>query len=340
MAIMRTRMQWGMFIALFILLALLPLIVPLRLGELSLGLPFFIFIGISIITLHGLNIVTGYCGQISLGQAAFMAVGAFASANLVVRVGLPFLIALPLAGLMAALIGIIFGAPSLRIKGFYLALSTLAAHFIIVFVIVRLPQIGGTLGQPVPPASIAGFEFGTDFRYYYLVLAITALMTFLAKNIARTRAGRAFVAIRDNDLAAEVMGINVFAYKVLAFGISAFYGGIAGALTAFYIGFTSIESFQLLDAIWYLGMLVVGGMGSVMGAIFGAILFRLIDELSIFIGPALHTTFPFLPPEAASGLAMMLWALTIILFLILEPRGINHRWEIFKAYYRLHPYSH
>lgn len=187
--------------------------------------------------------------------------------------------------------------------------------------------------------SIGGFVFNTVQRYFYLVAFITAIMTYFAKNITRTRMGRAFIAIRDNDLAAEVMGINIFLYKVIAFGISGFYAGISGALLAHFMGMAHTQYFRLLCAVWYLGMLVVGGMGSTMGVFFGAFFFRAIDEIMLLAGPGMHKIFPFLPPEAASGMAVILWALLVIIFLF-EPRGINHRWEIFKASYRLHPYSY
>lgn len=334
MAIVRTRLQWVLFVLFFVLLAAMPFILPSRF------MVSLILIGIAIVALHGLNLVTGYAGQISLGHAAFMAVGAFSSAYFVVKLHWPFWIALPLAGVVAAVVGMIFGVPSLRIKGFYLALATLAAHFIIIFAINRLPQIGGAHGQLVPRPAFGPLVVDSDAKYYYLVMAVAAIMTFLAKNLVRTNVGRALVAVRDSDIAAEVMGVDVFRYKVLAFGISAFYAGIAGSLLAFYMGMAHTQYHQLNDAIWYLGMLVVGGMGSTMAPIFGAIFFQVIQELVTFLGPAIHNVFPFVVPEVSSGLSVVVWALIVLLFLIFEPRGFSHRWDIFKAYYRLHPYSY
>ena len=334
MAIVRTRLQWLLFIALFALIAVIPLVIPSR------WVVFFILIGINVTTLHGLNILTGYSGQVSLGHAAFMAVGAFASAALVVQLHLPFWLALPVGGLVAAIVGMIFGVPALRIKGFYLVLATLAAHFIVIFVINRSPQIGGALGQLVPRPTFGPLVIDSDERYYYLVMAVAAIMTFLAKNLVRTNVGRALVAIRDSDIAAEVMGVNVFRYKVLAFGISAFYAGVAGTLLTFYMGMAHTQYHSLDDAIWYVGMLVVGGMGSMVGPIFGAIFFQVIQEVLTFAGPAIHSAFPFLAAEISSSLSVLVWALLIILFLIFEPRGVSHRWEIFKSYYRLHPYAY
>ncbi|TAK36923.1 MAG: branched-chain amino acid ABC transporter permease [Chloroflexota bacterium] len=334
MAIVRTRLQWVLFVLFFVLLAVLPVILPSRF------MVSLILIGISIVALHGLNLVTGYAGQISLGHAAFMAVGAFSSAYFVVQLHWPFWVALPLAGVVAAVVGMIFGVPSLRIKGFYLALATLAAHFVIIFVINRLPQIGGALGQLVPRPAFGGLVINDDVKYYYMVVSVAVIMTFFAKNLVRTNIGRALVAVRDSDLAAEVMGVDVFRYKVLAFGLSAFYAGIAGALLAFYMGMANTQYHQLNDAIWYLGMLVVGGLGTTMGPIFGAIFFQIIQEFVTFLGPAIHSSFPFVVPEVSSGLSLIVWALIVLLFLIFEPRGFSHRWEIFKAYYRLHPYAY
>ncbi|MBI4284175.1 MAG: branched-chain amino acid ABC transporter permease [Chloroflexi bacterium] len=340
MAIVRTRLQWGMLIGFFVFLVLLPLITPIKLGKLQFGLFFFIFTGTNIITLHGLNIVMGFAGQLSLGQSAFMAVGAFAVSNLVVKLDIPFIVALPLGGLIAAFVGMIFGTPCLRIKGLYLLMATVAAHFIIAFTIIRLPAIGGTLGLMVPPPSIFGFELNTDVRYYYMVMMVTIIMTILAINLARGSVGRAFMAIRDDEVAARVMGINTFVYKALAFGISAFFAGIAGALVAFYLGMATVDHFTLVHAIWLMGMLAVGGMASTMGVIFGAIFFNIIDTVTTVVGPMIQSALPFLGHEHVAGIAMALWALVIIIFLIFEPRGINHRWEILRASYRLHPFSY
>jgi len=339
MAIVRTRTQWGLLLALLAFAVLLPFVLPGQYFEMV------IIMFVTIIAMLGLNIVTGLAGQISLGQSAFMAVGAVFAGAFAVAYHLPFLAALLGGAVVAAIFGIIFGAPSLRIKGFYLALATLAAHFIILFLIHRnffvgLP-LGGQLGQLVPRPSIGGFVFNTGFRYYFLAMGITVILVFVHKNLMRTRVGRAFVAIRDNDLAAEVMGINVFRYKVLAFALSAFYAGIAGCLFSFRIGFVSTESYMIMNSIWYLGFLVVGGLGTTLGPILGAVFFRGLDEvMNIYMAPWLSGVLTFLPPEAGNGLAWVFYGLVIIVFLIYEPRGMTHRWDIFKAYYRLHPYAY
>jgi branched-chain amino acid transport system permease protein len=297
--------------------------------------------GIFVIAFHGLNIITGYAGQISVGHAAFMGVGAYASAILMAKVHLPFLLALLLAGVVAAVVGAVCGAPSVRIKGFYLALSTLAAHFIIIYVINNWKSLtGGPYGMTVPSASIAGVALKSTESYYYLVMVITVVMTFLAVNITRTKAGRAFIAIRDNDIAAEVMGINIFRYKLLAFAIGNFYAGIAGALMGHQWRFVNTDFFPLMDAIWYLGMLVVGGLGSNLGPIFGAFVFRGLGYVVDSYFPVLAEIIPGGRAEQFATLGLLAYAVVIILFLMFEPRGLAHRWHIFKAKYRLFPFSY
>lgn len=334
MAIVRTRLQWGLLITLFLLLGVFPMFASPYL------LNFVILVAITIITVEGLNILTGYAGQISLGHAAFMAVGAYTSAIATQRLGIPFIIALPLAGIVTGIIGLIFGLPALRVKGFYLALSTLGAQFIIIYVIEHVAITGGTDGMHCPPASIGPIVFDTRPSFYYLAITITILMTFFAKNIARTRVGRAFVAIRDNDLAAEVMGIDVFYYKLLAFIIGCFFAGVAGSLWAHYFTAIHTEQFPMMNSIWYLGMLVIGGMGSAVGPIFGVFFFRGLEELITIGAPVLANTFPMVGVNIFAALGSIVFGLVLMLFLIFEPRGLSHRWEVFKNYYRLWPFPY
>jgi branched-chain amino acid transport system permease protein len=192
----------------------------------------------------------------------------------------------------------------------------------------------------VPRPEIGGFVFKSKASYFYLVMIIACLVTFLTKNLVRTRAGRAFIAIRDNDLAAEVMGINLWAYKLLAFFIGCVFAGVAGSLLVHYIAFASVDQFPFMNSVWYLGMLIVGGMGSTAGAIFGAVSLKLLDELVTIAGPALAAAFPAIAAQAAASLSLIMRGLVIILFLIFEPRGLYHWWERIKAYYRLWPFSY
>jgi len=333
MAIVRTRAQW---IILAIFLAFL-IAFPYFGGIRWIGV--FSLMGITLIAVLGLHITTGLCGQINLGQAAFMAVGAYTSTVLTSKLGVPFLVALPLAGIMGGMVGLVFGAPSLRIKGFYLAMSTLAAQFIIIWAVTK---IFGSAAMSVPYASIGGFIFDTDTKIYYLIIALTLMAGVAALNLARTRAGRAFTAVRDNDLAAEVMGINLFYYKLLAFFIGCSYAGIAGSLWAHCYSF-SIQplQFTLRDSVWYLGMIVIGGVGSTSGAVLGTVSIRLLDKVfAPYISPLLAAAFPFLRSNVTYAAGAILFALVIIVFLIKQPRGLAHWWQIIKAYYRLWPYTY
>jgi branched-chain amino acid transport system permease protein len=332
MAVFRTRWHWGMLFAFLIFLSTCPLFFSDRI------LTIMTMIGIAIISVHGLNILTGYCGQISIGHVGFMAVGAYASAILTAKLGWSFWAALPCAALAAGTAGLIFGLPSLKIKGFYLIMATIAAHFIIVWLILQLYHVtGGPDGLAVPKPKIGSIVLKSKVSYFYLVMAIACLGTLLAKNIVRTRAGRAFVAIRDNDLAAEVMGISLWSYKLQAFFIGCVYAGVAGALLVHYYGFASVDQFPFMDSVWYLGMLIVGGMGSIPGAIFGAVSLRILDELVTIFGPILSKA---VAAQAAAALALITRGLVIIIFLIFEPRGLAHRWGMIKAYFRLWPFSH
>ena len=335
MAILRTKTHWVLLIGFLVLL----FAAPRYLGNYWLGVANLI--GITLIAATGLNILVGYCGQLSIGHAGFIAVGAYTAAVLTNRLELPFLVGLICAGFTAGLIGLIFGIPSVRVKGFYLAITTIAAQFIIIWVINHWSAVtGGFIGIKVPYASIGGFVFQSEASQFYLIMSIAILATFFAKNLVRTRVGRAFIAIRDNDLAAQVMGINLFYYKLLAFFIGCFLAGIAGSLLAHWIGFMNAEQFSLTESILYIGMIIIGGLGTTLGPILGVVFIRLLQQvLTVEVVPFLESTVA-LPAGFATGIAPMLFGLTIVLFLILEPRGLAHRWALFKSAYRLWPFSY
>jgi branched-chain amino acid transport system permease protein len=239
------------------------------------------------------------------------------------------------------MVGILFGLPSLKVKGFYLIMTTLAAQFIIIWIIIQLRSLtGGVDGLAAIKPKIAGVALTSKQTWFYLVMIFACMATFFAKNLARSRVGRVFVAIRDNDLAAEIIGCNLFYYKLEAFFIGCMFAGFAGSLLVHYVGFASPEQFTLMDSVWYLGMLIVGGMGSTVGAIFGTIFLRLLDELVTIFSPAIASAFPAIAVQAAASMGLMAHALVIILFLIFEPRGLAHRWEITKKYFRLWPFSY
>ncbi len=335
MAVLRTKTHWVLLAGLIVLL----LSLPAYLGRYWLGVASLVLI--TLIAATGLNILVGYCGQLSIGHAGFIAVGALTSAVLTQKLGMPFLAGLIGAGVVAGLVGLVFGMPSVRVKGFYLAITTIAAQFIIVWVIKHWGVTGGSAGIVAPEASIFGFVFSSEMSKYYLILAITALALLFAKNLARTRAGRAFIAVRDNDLAAEVMGISLFRHKLLAFFIGCFLAGIAGSLLAHWVGFMSAEYFSLAESILYVGMIIIGGLGTIVGPILGVIFIRLLQQvLTIQVVPFLESSLTFLPAGFATGIAPMMFGLIIVLFLIFEPRGIAHRWLLLKAAYRLWPFSY
>jgi branched-chain amino acid transport system permease protein len=306
--------------------------------------------GISILTLIcaftigmlGLQIITGYCGQISIGHAAFMGVGMYTVGILQRHFGISFWVCLPLAGLVPMFIGMMFGLPALRMKGLYLAFATLAAHFVIVYVISNWRSVtNGTDGMWMKrPDVLFGIDFKSDRNYYFLVLSITIIMTYLATNLARTKLGRSFVAVRDNDIAAEVMGINIAYTKIMAFGIGCFFAGIAGALGGAYYEYVNVEWFGLDDSIWYLGFLVVGGFGSIFGAIAGATVWKVMDEFSTLVTPLTEVFLGGAAFYASAAFSLIFYSLIIIVFLVFEPRGIAHRWEIVKRSYRLHPFPY
>jgi ABC-type branched-subunit amino acid transport system permease subunit len=414
----------------------------------SLWIGMIVRIAIYAIAVQGLNMLLGYTGQISLGHAAFMGVGAYSAAMLAREFGMPFLLAIPVAALFTGFVGLLFGLPSLRVKGFYLVMATLAAQFIIPWVlryplesvtngsrplevpapliefstytdytfssdtgdaakyvfqrtpslladVIRvttvstgeLPKVtitstrGSTLlTMPITDAQdrTIGLQFianneetylisatpdeGTVYRMdvkvnqainfsdqsvmYYIVIPLAVLLFLVARNIMRSRVGRAFISIRDNDLAAELLGINVFNYKLQAFFISALYAGIAGGLWAFDTQSLSIDKFQLDLSIEFLAMLVIGGAGFPLGAIFGVTFISILSQYIIpSLVPVLISFLPALLPFIApiniqSALSPTLFGLAIAIFLIIEPRGIAYRWEILKIAWKIRPYSY
>jgi branched-chain amino acid transport system permease protein len=305
-------------------------------------IPFLIF---SLAAL-GLNILTGYAGQLSLGTAAFMAVGAFATYNFMLRVPhMPILAAFALSGVVAALVGILFGLPSLRIRGLYLAVATLAAQFFIVWFLSRVGWItnystsGVITAQPI---VILGYTFKTPEAKYLLVLSIVAVLALAAKNLARGNVGRQWMAVRDMDVAAEVIGIRLMRAKLLAFAISSFYCGVAGALFAYaFLGTVEPEAFNLDMSFRILFMVIIGGVGTVLGSFLGA-------AFVILTPVALSVSVRFLdavlglrvPESVISNVELMVFGALIIFFLIVEPHGLARLWQIGKEKLRLWPFPH
>jgi branched-chain amino acid transport system permease protein len=283
--------------------------------------------GIAVIGVLGLNILTGFTGLISLGNAAFMAIGGYAAAWLTTKAGVNGFLAVPLAGGITAMLGMIVGIPSLRLKGLYLAMATLAAHFIVEFGVVKWESVtGGVSGLSVPAPAIAGFALDSDRRLFWLVAAVALSALLFARNLFRSRPGRAFIAVRDHEVAASVMGIDVFRAKIAAFGLSAFYVGVAGALMAMQSRIISPESFPFSLAIDALSMVIIGGMGSVAGSVFGAIALTLLPEGLRLSTTALSGVWPDLVAKLSS-LKELVFSVLIIVFLIYEPHGMAALWR-------------
>ncbi|MFP4168763.1 MAG: branched-chain amino acid ABC transporter permease [Desulfonatronovibrionaceae bacterium] len=294
---------------------------------------------IAVIGAVGLNILTGACGQISLGHGAFIGVGAYAS-GWATQAGIPFPLALVLGGFAAAGVGMFFGIPSLRLKGIYLAIATLAAQLILEYIFLHRDGLtGGANGMFLEAPVILGFAFDTDERIYWLILAVTALCVLMGANIMRTQPGRAFVAIRDFYLSAEIAGVNLFTYKLYAFGVSSFLAGVTGCLWGHYTMYIAPEQFNIGLSISYLAMIVIGGMGKILGAILGAVFITLLPEALNIVSGYFGNWFPDI---SGSILALRegVFGLALVLFLIFEPEGLAHRWKMIKAYWKLYPFAH
>ena len=301
-------------------------------------------VSISIVGALGLNILVGYTGQISIGHGAFMSVGAYTAANFAVRLGLPWPVNLLLGGLMAALVGAVVGVPSLRIKGLYLAIATLAGQLIIEWTINHVTFISGGVQASiqVPRPELFGVPIASQRQMYFLLLAFVVVALVGTMNLVRSRIGRAFIAIRDHDIAAEIIGINIFRYKLLAFAISSFYAGVTGVLYTYYLGIANYEQFQIVTSIDYLAMIIIGGLGSVLGSIFGAIFVTL---LPILIRYAMEGFGGLVFSQGAvlniiPNLRLILFGGLIIFFLVVEPEGLNRLWRNIRNYFRLWPFAY
>jgi branched-chain amino acid transport system permease protein len=324
-------------VALVLLLAVLAA-VPLYAG--TYWLDVLNRIGIAVIGALGLNILIGYTGQISIGHAAFLAVGAYTTAILEAKVGAPFYVAIPLAAALTSLFGLLFGLPSLRLKGLYLAIATLAAHFITTYGIIHWERMtNGVLGFNVPAATLAGWPLDSDARIFYLIFALAVPAVFFTKNLFRTKIGRAFIAVRDRDVAAAVIGVSLYRYKLLAFIISSFYAGVAGGLMAHHSRILFPDAFSLLVAIDYLAMVIIGGMGSILGSIFGAVFMTVLPEVLKLTATSLTGVYPQAFGFIASARDVV-FGLAIIFFLTYEPLGLARIWLRIQSYWKLWPYAY
>ena len=303
------------------------------------------YMAINVIVAIGLNILVGYTGQISLGHSGFFAVGAYGTLVLMSKVGLPFVIALPAAALATALFGFLIGLPALRLEGPYLSIATLGFGITITRVIGRIEFFGSRQGLHAPELTIGPWHLNTDRDFYYLLITLTVILTVAARNIIKTKVGRAFIAIRDADIAAETMGVNLMYHKTLAFAVSAFYTGIAGGLYAFVLRFIEPELFGLLMSILFLAMVVVGGLGSIFGGIAGACLLSWLDLelrniLSIpYVGLWLEAlSKSYFSITGVSNIQFILYGLIMVLIMLFEPLGLYGFWIRTKIYWRTWPF--
>jgi branched-chain amino acid transport system permease protein len=294
----------------------------------------------------GLNILTGYAGQLSLGTAAFMAVGAFMAYNAMLRIPhMPILGAFAIGGLSAAAVGVVFGLPSLRIKGLYLAVATLACQFFVLWLINRVGWFSNHSSSGVISAQeivILGYPVKHAMGKYLLTLAVVVVMALAAKNLMRSETGRAFMAVRDMDVAAAVIGIPMMKTKLLAFAISSFYCGVAGALYAFcYLGTVEPEAFVLDLSFRVLFMIIIGGVGSILGSFLGAAFITLFPIFLSVASKAIEQTFGIeLSGSVVSNVEAIIFGSLIIFFLIVEPLGLARLWQIAKEKLRLWPFPH
>lgn len=294
-------------------------------------------VGIHVVATLGLNLTTGNAGLISLSHGAFLGVGCYTVAWLS-KQGVPFYLTLPAAGAVTALLGVIVGLPSLRVKGLYLAIATLAAHFILTFLFREWDSVtGGVPGTSIPRARLFDFEFAGDRRNFYLIFVCAFVMAVAARNLARTYIGRAFVAVRDRDFSAELLGVNLLRTKLLAFALGAFYAGVAGGLLGYFYGAITPEYFVLTLSVFYLAAIIVGGLGTVLGSVLGALFMTFVPEVLRLVA---HASSQWLPGVAGLLLPMgqVVFGMLIIGFLIAEPHGLAAIWARVRRGFHLWPF--
>ncbi len=334
LAIRKTRFQKARLIFLMVALAAAPLLAS----------PYFLNVGIAIaIAVPGalaLSLLTGVAGQISLGNAAFMGVGATSAALAGAQLGLPFWLVVPIAGVVAGLVGAIVAIPSLRVRGIYLIIATLGLHFMIVYGIRRIQSaLVGEGGFIMPPAQIGPITVVAPIQWYYLLIAFAILVTFIHVNVVRGRAGRAWLAIRERDIAAEILGVNVGAYKIRVFVLSSAIIGVQGALYAYYIGVVNYDAFNLNLAIGYIAMIILGGLGSPVGAIYGAIFVTALPYILTSVFEAVPRDIATVLERSFYEIQSGVYGLLMVLFLLFEPKGLVALTGRVRKYFSLWPFS-
>lgn len=303
------------------------------------------YMAISVIVAIGLNLLVGYTGQISLGHAGFFAIGAYGTVTLMTLAGFPFWLALPAAAMVAAGFGFLIGFPALRLEGPYLTIATLGFGLTITLIIGKMDIFGGRNGLHTPELAIGPWQINTDRDFYFLLIGITVLLTIVARNLVKSKIGRAFIAIRDAEVAAETMGVNLIYYKTLSFAVSAFYAGIAGGLYAFVLRFIEPELFNLILSVTFLAYIVVGGLGSIMGSITGACLISLLDLrlrniLSVpILGEWLEDlSKSYFSITGVSNIQFIVLGLIMVFIMLFEPLGLYGIWLRIKRYWLTWPF--
>jgi branched-chain amino acid transport system permease protein len=298
---------------------------------------FINFTYLTIIAVLGLNIITGMSGQISLGHSAFILVGGYAVAVFTVQMGWNFWVSLPVGVIITGIIGLLVAIPALRLKGFYVAVVTLAFFFITQFILKSLDITGGIYGlSGVPNPTIFGLAFQTDISWYYLLLIFVTLSIIASANISRSRYGRAFLAVRDNDITTSSLGINVSHTKLRAFFIGSLFAALAGGLWASYVSVIRLDQFTIWDSIWYIGMIIIGGAGSTIGTVMGVVFLRLVSQILHVIGSS-----NLIPLGAGDSVYLTygIFGLVIILFVTFRPHGLISLWSKFKVNYKRWPFG-
>jgi len=334
-----SKVLWFWFWMLMASLAVFPLLAP------NYYIYMANYMAIHVIVTLGLNILVGYTGQISLGHAGFFAIGAYMTVLSMTALHLPFFLALIVGALVSALFGFILGLPALRLEGPYLAIATLGFGMAITQVIGRWEVFGGRMGLQAPQITFGPFALDSDRKMYFLIVTIAVLLILAARNLMKTRVGRAFIAIRDSDIAAETMGVNLVYYKTLAFAVSAFYAGVAGGLYAFMLGFINPTTFNFILSIYFLAFVIVGGLGSIFGSIMGGIVMTwLLLELDKvqelpYLGQALIAfSEKWMNVAGLPNIASIILGLIIILLVVFEPLGLYGFWTRTKIYWKTWPF--
>lgn len=320
-----------------LLIVAMLVLAPLWSGPYLLGIATQMFI--TLVAVYGLHVTVGMAGQINIAQSAFVGIGAFAAAKFG-SLGLPFWAVIPLSAFCTGAISVLFALPAARVKGFYLALTTLAAQVLFPIVVLGLPQswFGGLVGMPVAPLNVFGYSVTSPMQFYFFTLAVVFVATYTTFNLHRSRFGRALMAVRDNDVAAEVMGIPVLRFKIMAFFTGSLFAGVAGACTAWFLQYVTIESFTLFASVWYLGMLIVGGAHSPVGAVLGVLFITIFQE-------GLHEVATAVMRGQSHAVGGTIFAATnivlgacILVALIFEPRDLAHRWSVLRTGLQLWPF--